>query len=88
VIRGAVRSRCGSGTARLGEVHGDVDLATGSGGLEIGLPIGVTARLDVHSGSGQVTSELPIDDKPTSAEDAITVRAKTGSGDVRLFRAA
>jgi DUF4097 and DUF4098 domain-containing protein YvlB len=88
VIRGAVRSRCGSGTARLGEVHGDVDLATGSGGLEIGLPTGVTTRLDVHSGSGQVTSELPIDDKPASTEGAITVRAKTGSGDVRLFRAA
>lgn len=90
VARGAVRSRCGSGTARLGEVHGDVDLATGSGGLEIGLPTGVTARLDIHSGSGHVTSELPVDDKPASAsaEDAITVRAKTGSGDVRLFRAA
>lgn len=88
VIRGAVRSRCGSGTARLGEVHGDVDLATGSGGLEIGLPTGVSARLDVHSGSGHVSSELPIEDKPTSTTDVITVRAKTGSGDVRLFRAA
>ncbi len=69
-------------------MHGDVDLATGSGGLEIGLPIGITARLDVHSGSGNVSSELPVDDKPTSTNDAITVRAKTGSGDVRLFRAA
>jgi hypothetical protein len=88
VVRGAVRSRCGSGTARLGAVHGDVDVATGSGGLEIGLPIGVTARLDVHTGSGHVRSDLPIEDHPTSAKDAITVRAKTGSGDVRLFRAA
>jgi hypothetical protein len=88
VIRGAVRSRCGSGTARLGEVHGDVDLATGSGGLEIGLPPGVSARLDVHSGSGRVSSELPIEDAPASTTDVITVRAKTGSGDVRLFRAA
>jgi hypothetical protein len=88
VARGAVRSRCGSGSARLGEVHGDVDLATGSGALEIGLPTGVTARLDVHSGSGRVNSDLPVEDHPASAQDAITIRAKTGSGDVRLFRAA
>jgi hypothetical protein len=69
-------------------VHGDVDLATGSGALEIGLPTGVTARLDVHSGSGRVNSDLPVADHPASAQDAITIRAKTGSGDVRLFRAA
>ena len=88
VMRGSVRSRCGSGDARLGEVHGDVDLASGSGGLELGLPEGVTARLDVHTGSGQVRSELPIEDAPKSAAGAIRVRARTGSGDVRLFRAA
>ncbi|HZC71409.1 MAG TPA: DUF4097 family beta strand repeat-containing protein [Jatrophihabitans sp.] len=89
VMRGAVRSRCGSGDARLGEVHGDVDVASGSGGVELGLPSGVTARLDVHTGSGQVRSELPIDDEPKSAgAAAIRVRARTGSGDVRLFRAA
>lgn len=88
VIRGAARSRSGSGTARLAEVHGDVDLATGSGGLAIGLPTGVTARLDVHSGSGHVNSDLPIEDKPASTSEIITVRARTGSGDVRLFRAA
>jgi hypothetical protein len=88
IVHGSVRSRCGSGTARLGEVHGDVDLASGSGGLEIGLPAGVTARLDVHTGSGQVRSELPIEGEPKSAKNAITLRARTGSGDVRLFRAA
>lgn len=88
VVHGSVRSRCGSGTATLGEVHGDVDIASGSGGLEIGLPAGLTARLDVHTGSGQVRSELPIEDEPKSADDAITLRARTGSGDVRVFRAA
>lgn len=88
IARGSVRSRCGSGNATLGEVHGDVDVASGSGGLEIGLPAGVTARLDVHSGSGQVRSELPIEDQPKRADGAITLRARTGSGDVRIFRAA
>lgn len=88
VVHGAVRSRCGSGRARLDEVHGDVDLVSGSGGLDVGLPTGVTARLDVHTGSGTVRSDLPIEDAPTSAMGSITVRARIGSGDVRLFRAA
>jgi Toastrack DUF4097 len=88
VSRGAVRSRCGSGNATLNEVHGDVDVASGSGGLEIGLPEGVSAQLDVSTGSGQLHSELPIEDAPKKANESIRVRARTGSGDVRVFRAA
>lgn len=88
VARGTVRSRCGSGDARLGAVHGDVDVISGSGGLEIGLPAGLSVQLDAQSGSGQVRSELPIEDAPRSRDGAIRVRARTGSGDIRLFRAA
>jgi hypothetical protein len=88
VSRGAVRSRCGSGNATLNEVHGDVDVASGSGGLEIGLPAGVSAQLDVSTGSGQLHSELPIEETPNKTNEAIRVRARTGSGDVRVFRAA
>lgn len=88
MVRGKVHSRSGSGTARLDEVHGDVDLATGSGQLHIGLPAGVSARLDVTTGLGRVQSELPIEDEPRPAQESITLRARTGSGDVRLFRAA
>jgi hypothetical protein len=88
VSHGAVRSRCGSGNAALHEVHGDVDVASGSGGLEIGLPAGVSAQLDVSTGSGQLQSELPIEDAPKKSNQSIRVRARTGSGDVRVFRAA
>jgi hypothetical protein len=88
VVHGSVTSRCGSGAARLGAVHGDVDLASGSGGVEIGLPIGVSARLDVQTGSGRVRSDLPIEEQAEPANQAITIRARTGSGDVHLFRAA
>jgi hypothetical protein len=86
--RGAVRSRAGSGEALLSAVYGDVDLASGAGPMSIGLPAGVPARLDVNTGSGKVRSDLPIEDQPASRKGAITVRARTGSGDVRLFRAA
>lgn len=88
IVHGTVRSRCGSGNAQLNEVHGDVDVVSGSGGLEIGLPAGTSAKLDVHTGSGRVTSDLPIEDAPREADKKITVRARTGSGDVRLFRVA
>lgn len=91
IVRGPVHARCGSGEARFGAVYGNVDLASGSGSLAVGLPAGVTARLDLHTGSGRVDSELPISDTPgplTKPSAAITVRARTGSGDLRVFRAA
>lgn len=88
VVHGAVRSRSGSGSASLHSVYGDVDLASGSGPMSIGLPAGRPAQLDVTTGSGRVNSELPIEDAPTSKQHSITVRARTGSGNIRLFRAA
>ena len=87
-VRGAVRSRTGSGSARLGVVYGDVDLASGSGGVEIGLPRGHAAQLNVLTGSGKVRSDLPVDDSPRAGSPRLAIRARTGSGDVRLFRAA
>jgi hypothetical protein len=88
IVHGAVHARCGSGAARLEAVHDDVDVASGSGGLEIGLPAGVSAELNVTTGSGRVSSDLPVEDAPRSAAKPIHIRARTGSGDVRLFRAA
>jgi hypothetical protein len=88
VVHGSSRLRAGSGSLRLGAVHGDVDFTCGSGEMSIGLPAGVSARLDVRTGSGRVRSELPIEDDRTGSGPSIAVRARTGSGDVRLFRAA
>lgn len=87
-VHGLVRTRAGSGEAQLNEVHGDVNVVSGSGGFSIGLPAGLRARLDVTTGSGRVSSELPIDDAPSGGGTSITVRARTGSGNIRLFRAA
>jgi len=42
----------------------------------------------VATGSGRVDSELPDEDKPATSGKAITVRAHTGSGEIRIFRAA
>lgn len=87
-VQGRAHTRCGSGGARLGEVHGDVDAVGGSGSVEIGLPADVSAHLDVRTGSGRLHSDLPVEDDAVDGRQTITVRARTGSGDVRLFRAA
>ena len=87
-VHGRTSARCGSGTARIGAVHGDADLASGSGRLELGMPAGLSAYLDLHTGSGRVQSDLPVEEHANPANESITIRARTGSGDVHLFRAA
>lgn len=83
----AVRSKAGSGDVRIARVGGDVDLASGSGEMELGLPAGVPVRVDAMSGSGQIRSDLPVSDAPTTSDGAIHVRTRTGSGGIRLYRA-
>jgi hypothetical protein len=85
---GTVRLRTGSGQASIGVAESDVELVSGSGGLSVGLRAGQSARLDVITGGGRLDSELPVEDAPpASTGRAIMIRARTGSGDVRIFRA-
>lgn len=88
VVRGALHSRAGSGSVSVGAVHGDVDVAAGSGGFTLGVPAGVAAKLDVTTGSGRLHSDLLVEPSPAAGARAITIRARTGSGDVHLVRAA
>jgi ferric-dicitrate binding protein FerR (iron transport regulator) len=88
VAHGPVSLRAGSGQADIAIAEGDVDLVTGSGGLTVGLRSGQVARLDVTTGSGQLLSDLPVEDSAPASSRPITIRARTGSGDVRITRAA
>jgi hypothetical protein len=88
VAHGPVSLRAGSGQADIGGAEGDVDLVTGSGGLTVGLRPGQVARLDVTTGSGQLLTDLPVTDSAPADGRPITIRARTGSGDVRITRAA
>jgi hypothetical protein len=87
-VRGDVHARSGSGSTTVDAAHGNVDLATGSGTLSIGVPDGVSVRLDVTTGSGSLHSDLPVEQAPRAGARTVTLRARTGSGDVRLVRAA
>jgi hypothetical protein len=86
--RGPVRTRAGSGDASLGSVFDDVDFVSGSGSVIIGVPAGRSARLDITTGSGRVESELPVESKATSSQPPLMLRVRTGSGDIKLVRAA
>lgn len=86
-VRGDLRARAGSGSTSVDAVHGNVDLATGSGSLTVGVPDGVSVRLDVMTGSGVLHSELPLEHAPRAGSRAVTLRAQTGNGDVHLVRA-
>jgi hypothetical protein len=79
-----VRARCGHGSLHVGAVYGDTDLATGSGTIDVGIPLGVAVRLDAVTGLGQVLSDLPVEQAPAGARRRVTVRARTGRGDIRL----
>ncbi len=87
-VNGSVQFRTGSGGASLDSIHGDVDLASGKGEFRVGIPAGVSARLDLTTGSGSVNSQLPVSSSSTGTGKAIRIRARTGHGDVHLFRAA
>lgn len=86
--RGSVRTRAGSGDVSVAVAYGDVDFVSGSGSIVVGVPTGTSARLDVTSGSGRVQSEMPVESQATPAERQVSVRIRTGSGDIRLVRAA
>ncbi|MGI8667748.1 MAG: DUF4097 family beta strand repeat-containing protein [Jatrophihabitans sp.] len=83
---GTVRMRSGSGAVVIGTARRDVDLTSGSGAIEIGLPPGQTARLDVLTGSGRLHTEMPVDGSAPTGGQPITVRTRTGSGDVTIRR--
>jgi hypothetical protein len=87
VAHGRTHLRTGTGHVRIGVVDDDVDVVLGAGTLEVGLRRGQVARLDVTTGAGRLQSELPVEHTAPASGRSITIRARSGCGDVRLFRA-
>lgn len=86
---GRLRARTGAGTVTIGRAGGDVDASTGSGTVSVGVGPGQPARLDIATGHGRLSCDLDVTDTEPVATNgpAITIRARSGLGDVRLFRA-
>ena len=82
---GSVRVRTGSGSVTIDRAEGDLVMDSGSGDATVGLPAGVSARLDVVTGRGELTTDMPVaDDRPSG--HTTTIRVRTGRGDVSIRR--
>ncbi|QYN33118.1 DUF4097 domain-containing protein [Pseudonocardia sp. DSM 110487] len=88
-VNGDVRVRTGSGDVTVSDARsGGVQFTTGSGAVRIGVHPGVSAELDLVSGSGTARSELEVATVAPEKAAAVHVRGRTGSGDVLVARAA
>ncbi|WP_163550259.1 DUF4097 family beta strand repeat-containing protein [Candidatus Frankia nodulisporulans] len=80
-----VTVRTAWGNLRVGEVVGGrVDLATGTGDVEVGIRAGLAAWVDALSKNGEVRTLLPPRSGPSSAEDKTEVRARTQNGTILI----
>ncbi len=88
VVSGDLGVRTGSGDLRIADARsGRYELTTGSGELRVGVHPGVTAELDLSSGSGSARSDLEVGGAAPTGGAAVHVRGRTGSGDVLVTRA-
>ncbi|MGZ6260260.1 MAG: DUF4097 family beta strand repeat-containing protein [Candidatus Limnocylindrales bacterium] len=68
-------------------VGGSVEARTGYGRIEVGVPDGTAAWLDLHTGYGRVHNGLDRGGPPQPGEDSVEVRAHSGYGDITINRA-
>jgi Putative adhesin len=93
-VRGAVKAETGSGTLEIsGQPTSPWKLETGSG--DIALQVGSSARftLDAQTGSGSIKTDLPLTMRGSLDKHHVngtvngggpTIKAETGSGDIRI----
>ena len=88
-VSGEVMARTGSGDLSVAEAaSGSLDLITGSGEVRVGIRGGVAAEVDLTSSAGRVSSELDVSDTAPEGGVKLRVRARTGSGNAVVTRAA
>ncbi len=77
-----------TGDVRVGAAAGgSLDARIGFGQIEIGIPDGTAAFLDLGTGYGQVRNDLDRSGPPGPGETTVEVRAKSGYGDITINRA-
>jgi hypothetical protein len=85
--RAGVVAKSANGDVRLGEVaRGSVVAETKLGDLEVGIPEGTAAWLDLRAVAGRVHNALEASDAPAESEDKVEVRARTTAGSVVIRR--
>jgi len=85
---GAATLSAVSGDVSLGSVAGDVEVRTVSGDATVGVPRGTRVHVDVSTVSGDLRSEVELDEAPGGGGDGplVEVRGRTVSGDFSISR--
>ena len=87
-LRGAtLQANSGSGDISVAATSGSVDLRSASGSLTVGIADNLPAWLDLNSVSGDIRIGLEPTAQPESGEPYLTLRARTASGDISIYRA-
>lgn len=82
-----VTAKTAHGGVRVGEaVSGSVVLETAAGRIEVGIPAGTAAWLDLNAGSGTVRNMLDSAPGPAESDKTVEVRARTNYGDIIIHR--
>lgn len=80
-------AKSASGDVRLGQAErGSVVLESQLGDLEVGIPEGTAAWLDVRARAGRVRNTLEAAEAPGPSAETVEVRARTTAGDVLIGR--
>ncbi|MEV4534212.1 DUF4097 family beta strand repeat-containing protein [Asanoa sp. NPDC049518] len=86
--RGGAALKTANGSLRVLEaVRGRVSLETAAGSLEVGIPTGTAAWLDLDVKNGAVRNTLDGSAGPAEGEETVEVRARTYFGDIVIHRA-
>jgi len=85
--RADVTAATANGSIRIGEVsRGAVSVKSSFGELEVGIPAGTTAYLDLHTQFGNMHNRLDGTAEPAPGEQTVEVRARTSYGDIVIRR--
>ncbi|HEY6524309.1 MAG TPA: DUF4097 family beta strand repeat-containing protein [Solirubrobacteraceae bacterium] len=87
-LSGTTKIKNANGDVRVGEaIRGSVSARTGFGQIEVGIPYGTAAWLDLSTGYGEVRNGLDRSGPPKPGEESVEVRAHSGYGDITIARA-
>lgn len=84
---GNLQANSGSGDIGISSTSGSVDLRSASGSLTIAVADNLATWLDLNSVSGDIRIALESTAPPEPGEPYISVRARTASGDIGIYRA-
>lgn len=84
---GNLQANSGSGDIGISSTSGSVDLRSASGSLTIAVADNLATWLDLNSVSGDIRIALESTAPPEHGEPYISVRARTASGDIGIYRA-